>query len=211
MILSEAKKYFRVWSKWYWPCHCILEATFGTKIPESFLPYRKEILEEALNTVAKYYFDNGNHKASTDIQNMIVYIWLYTNDNEALGEFTKTLSNPKTQEVRLIFIDGFRNSWSTWLEKQYEVDLEHIRPEKVYLIGGKQELINNGKPYYGTKEKMLDNIAGKWEMVLLLCEPSFKEPPTEVNEETFIETMVELGVSEETISDFINYEVNWED
>lgn len=44
---------------------------FGV-VPESFLPYSAEILEEALNIIAKDYFDAGDKRTSENIENLMI-------------------------------------------------------------------------------------------------------------------------------------------
>jgi hypothetical protein len=56
MTPIEAEEIFKVWKEWYWPCHFLLDSVFGPGIPESFLPYPKDVLEEALNIIAKRYY-----------------------------------------------------------------------------------------------------------------------------------------------------------
>jgi len=118
MTITEANKIFKVWKKWCWPCHYILQSIFISKIPESFLPYSQDILEEALNIVAKQYHDAGDVKASKNIQETIVYLWLYTKDKAALQEASGILSNPKMMEAVLMHISNYKKDWIDWLERQ---------------------------------------------------------------------------------------------
>ena len=118
MTFTEANKIFKNWGKWYWPCHFILHSIFLNKIPESFLPYPQDVLEEALNIVAKHYHDVGDIKASKNIQESIVSIWTYTKDEEALQQASEVLSNPKMRKVMLTYITNYKNDWTDWLGKQ---------------------------------------------------------------------------------------------
>lgn len=121
MTFDEADKMFQVWRKWYWPCHTILHSIFGGRIPISYCPYPVDTLEEALNIIAKYYFDTGDHKTSKLIQESIVSLWEYTEDEAALEEVSKKLSNPEMREIALIYISNYKKDWEKWLEKQDEV------------------------------------------------------------------------------------------
>lgn len=118
MEFSEADKIFKTWSKWYWPCHFILHATFISKIPESFLPYPKDTLEEALNIIAKDYHDKGNLEISRGIQGAIAYLGSYVEDEEALGQAFQTFSDPKMKEVALLYIANYKRDWIKWLDQQ---------------------------------------------------------------------------------------------
>ena len=118
MNIIEADKIFKNWSKWFWPCHFILHSIFLSKIPESFLPYPKDVLEEALNITAKLYYDAGDFQASKDIQSSIAYLYRYTKDEEALQQASKSFSNPKMRETILLYIARYKKDWTSWLGKQ---------------------------------------------------------------------------------------------
>lgn len=66
MTFEEANKIFKRWQS-YQEIADKLGQLFIV-VPESFLPYPVEILEEALNIVAKGYFDSGDKKAADNIQ-----------------------------------------------------------------------------------------------------------------------------------------------
>jgi hypothetical protein len=123
MTFDEANKIYRVWRKWYWPINFILESIFLTKKPESFLPYPKEVLEEALNIVAKYYFENGKIKHSKLIQDSIPAIWEYTNDEESFKQASVILAQPEMWEAILIHIAKFQDDWLKWLNEQDDFKL----------------------------------------------------------------------------------------
>lgn len=88
--------------------------------------------------------------------------------------------------------------------------LESRKSGKSYMIG---EFKDTGEPYYGMVRgsKMLVNDNGNWKIsVLLACGEGFTETTIKVDEETFIKTMLSLGVSKEKIDEFIAYEIDWE-
>jgi len=118
MNIIEADNIFKNWNQWYWPCHFILHSIFLSKIPESFLPYPQDVLEEALNVVAKHYHDIGDLKASNNIQESIAFLCAYTKDEEALQSAHENFSNPVL--VRLIhnYIKNYKKDWISWLGKQ---------------------------------------------------------------------------------------------
>lgn len=118
MTLAEANKIFKNWGQWYWPCHFILHSIFLSKIPESFLPYPQNVLEEALNIVAKHYRDNGDLQASGNIQESIASLGAYTKDEEALQQASGSFSNPKMRAVMLTYIVNYKKDWISWLDKQ---------------------------------------------------------------------------------------------
>jgi len=120
MTFVEANKIFQVWKSWYWPFDFILGSVFLAKKPKSFLPFPEEVLEEALNIVAKYYFDAGDIKLSKLIQESIPAIWQYTDDEAAFKEASATFSKPEMREIILLHINKFKNDWINSLIKQKE-------------------------------------------------------------------------------------------
>ena len=118
MTFTEADKIFQIWRKWYWPFDFILHSIFLGKIPESFLPYPKDVLEEALNIVAKHCYEIGDSQYSKLIQDSIVALWEYTKDENAFQQAAESLANPEMREVMLIHISNFKNDWINWLNKQ---------------------------------------------------------------------------------------------
>lgn len=118
MNIIEADKIFKNWSKWYWPCHFVLHSIFLSKVPESFLPYPQDVLEEALNIVAKHHYDNGDFQISKDIQESIASLCAYTKDEEALQQASENFSTPKIREAILIYIANYKKDWISWLVKQ---------------------------------------------------------------------------------------------
>lgn len=122
MTLDEAEKIFSVWSKWYWPCHFILRTVFMGTIPESYLPYPQHVLEEALQIVAKRYYDSGDIETAEIINHSMCFCLPYAKDKEAYEQATKNFSNPEIIEVLKYSIDSFK--------KDYEKYLEQIDSEK---------------------------------------------------------------------------------
>lgn len=118
MTFAEANKIFKIWSGWYWPSHFILHSIFLSKIPESFLPYPQDILEEALNIVARQYYDNGDLQNSKKIQESIASLASYTKDEDALQQASESLSNAKKRDVILFYVLNFKKDWKKWLDKQ---------------------------------------------------------------------------------------------
>jgi hypothetical protein len=97
------------------------------------------------------------------------------------------------------------NDYYSFLERNKELG-------RKYEVGGKQGFSNPGVSYYGSGSKALSkNENGEWDIGVSACGPDFEENPRVVDEETFIRTMLELGVSKEKINEFIAYEVNWDD
>jgi len=107
--------------------------------PPSFLPYPIEILEEALNIVAKEYSDAGDRKRASDIQEMMLtqlasyhlktngadglgYTDLPMTDEEALKQMQRTLDlilgDPSLKDVILKNLKKSQESWMEFRSKQ---------------------------------------------------------------------------------------------
>jgi len=82
-------------------------------IPKSFLPYPEEILEEALNIVAKSYFDAGNSKTSNAIQETIASLLFYKRDEEVFDEITRSIIR-KDPKVKKALLNGLKESQDSW-------------------------------------------------------------------------------------------------
>jgi hypothetical protein len=129
MTKEKAQKIFRSWQE-YQEIADKLHTIF-TIVPESFLPYPVEVLGEALNVIAKDYFDAGNKETADAIQKtMVRYLTGYhlsfsdgmlaatelkLTDAEALKRMKKSLDlmldNPKLLEVQLKNLRKSRDSW----------------------------------------------------------------------------------------------------
>jgi hypothetical protein len=100
--------------------------------PPSFLPYPVEMMEEAINVVAKEYLDAGDHKTANEIQEMAAcHLAGYylkgassggvsasakcLSDEEALKEMRKTLDllieNPSLMKTVLANLKASQTSW----------------------------------------------------------------------------------------------------
>ena len=85
-------------------------------IPASFLPYPSDTLEEALNIIAKDYFDSGDIERSKIIQSTIAaYLWSVKNDDEAITKMKKTIDlieqNPELKKTLLKSLKECQDNW----------------------------------------------------------------------------------------------------
>ncbi len=121
MTLVEAQKIFRNWQ-----VHLELFdklRTIFTVFPESFLPYPVSVLEEALNIVAKDFYERGDTSAAADIQRLMAYhiggLYLdekMLDDEQALLEMKRRLdlifSDEELKKVLLMNLKRVRDSWA---------------------------------------------------------------------------------------------------
>jgi hypothetical protein len=85
-------------------------------VPESFLPYPYDTLEEALNIIAKDYFDSGDAERSKIIQStMASYLFSVKSDDEAITQMKKTIDlieqNPELKKKILKSLKDCQESW----------------------------------------------------------------------------------------------------
>lgn len=113
MTKEQADKIFKEWQAYVEIADKL--SNIFTVVPESFLPYPLKTMEEALNIVAKKYFDSGNKEMSKNIQETMVSWLNCKEDEEALILMKKdlelTLSNKDLREVRL---ENLRRSSKSW-------------------------------------------------------------------------------------------------
>lgn len=116
MTLETANVVFKKWQE-YIEINDKLTKIF-TSLPESFLPYPIEILEEALNIVAKKYFDAGDFKTSRDIQRIMATLLFYKDDEDAIKEISDNIIL-KTPELRMAYLKNLKEARDSWanLEK----------------------------------------------------------------------------------------------
>lgn len=101
MTLEEADIIRKDWGKFLEITNGSLMMLFFTKIPESFLPYPKETIEEALNVVAEHFHNLGNAEAVNTVQATIPFLMSYVPDKEAIEQLKTNLSNQKYVDVIL--------------------------------------------------------------------------------------------------------------
>lgn len=82
--------------------------------------------------------------------------------------------------------------------------------QKTYQVGGIRKGIGDGKPYYGQGAKTLVETKAGWKICISPMQSNFLQEPKEVDEQTFIDLMVSLGVPIGKVYEFIDYEIDWE-
>lgn len=119
MTISEADEIFKVWQQWFWPFHSLLDSIFRLAgIPESFLPYPKETIDEALEIMLYHYKDTMEPEILKAIEVTKSYLGMYDNDKDALDTLIKYLSGPGMIETTSNNIKQFTTEWLNWQKKQ---------------------------------------------------------------------------------------------
>lgn len=115
MEVERAQRVVDIWGKHLEHCYGKLNMIFMAKIPESFLPFPKDVIEEATNIVAKHWFDVGNKEASTKIQSTISFLGFYEEDEKALLNAAKNFNDKKFRDA---ILPAFKKLQSEWLYSQ---------------------------------------------------------------------------------------------
>lgn len=111
MTLEEANKIVRVWGTYLEYVHEKLNFVFGSSVPESFLPFSKDVLEEAINIVTEHYYNLDDQKAVKDLQGSVGYLFKYKDDEKAVLQTAKMFNNKKWRESILPTFKDFQNKW----------------------------------------------------------------------------------------------------
>jgi len=101
MTFNEADKMVRIYGRYLEYCSHIL-MIFGSHLPESFLPFPKDTLEEALNIVAEHYHKAGDQHGVKLIQEVAACLPWYGDDEESLLEVAKKINDPKCRKEFLL-------------------------------------------------------------------------------------------------------------
>ena len=107
MHLKDADKIVQEWGKHLEYVYSKLAVVFMAHIPESFLPYPKIIIEEAINIVISHYQNIGNAQAVRGLKTVAAYLHCYKDDEEALVEASSSFGNKELRKVILSELKEF--------------------------------------------------------------------------------------------------------
>jgi hypothetical protein len=118
MTFDEAEKVFNSWRS-YVEISDKLSKIFS-KLPESFLPYPKDISEEALNIMAERYWNNGDKETSKAIQTIQATLCEYVKDEEALEQMARALDlTVKHPDLKQTILEVLKECKDSWLKQTY--------------------------------------------------------------------------------------------
>lgn len=116
MTFDKASKIFERWQQ-YQEIHTKLISIFSI-IPESFLPYPSDELEEALNIIAKHFFDSGNHEMSKVIETSKAGLFCYLADEEALTYIERRLASfSQHSDIKDTYLASLKRAKDSWTEQ----------------------------------------------------------------------------------------------
>lgn len=114
MKLEEASKIVNIWGIHLEYFFGKLLFVFGAKIPESFLPFPAETIEEAVNIIAEQHHNNGNQEAVEALQSTLGNLVGYVDDKEAVERAAEFFTDPKWQEKML---PAFKKAQQDWMNQ----------------------------------------------------------------------------------------------
>jgi hypothetical protein len=117
MTLNEASKITQIWGRYLEYVSGKLIFVFGASIPESFLPFTKDTLEEALNIMIEYHHKRGNQRVVEHIQAGAAHLIAYVDDEEAILQAAKNFNNPGWRKALLPAFKKFQSDWIKTQEK----------------------------------------------------------------------------------------------
>lgn len=117
MTTQEADKVVKIWGKYLEHVYGRLNTLFFNaddfdyRIPESLLPYSKEVLEEALGLMDRYYSETNNIKGSVLMRETAFILDRFGDDDKALQDAARVFSNSQKREERISHLKEWQETW----------------------------------------------------------------------------------------------------
>ncbi len=115
-VYESWKNYVEVADKW--------SRLFMCSIPESFLPYPKEEIEEALNITAERYWNIGDKETSEAIKTTIAgFLWDHKKDEDVINSLSKMLKMMEdSPELKATLLEKSKEGRDSWLKQTRLLD-----------------------------------------------------------------------------------------
>jgi hypothetical protein len=110
-IIQFVEEVVHVWGRYLEWVHPKINLIFLPRIPESFLPFPKEILLECLSIMANHYSKTGNQRRVELMLETAPYLHLYVDDEEALLQAAKHFNDPEWRKAILPAFKSFQEEW----------------------------------------------------------------------------------------------------
>lgn len=118
LTLEEAQNIVHVWGV-YLEHSGGLRFLFGISIPESLLPYPRDILQGALNKMEAFYYEQGEHDKVKLLEGTEMMLMEYAEDGEAIKESLSHFSDKKWQDA---MTKGLQDYQKTQADKGFLVN-----------------------------------------------------------------------------------------
>jgi len=111
MTLEKAQKIVNIWGIYIEYFQSKLTILFRNHIPESFLPFPKETLEDAINIIAEYYHNSEDKKAVNVLEESACWLTTYVKDEEAILKTINFFNDKKKRDAILPAFKEFQDKW----------------------------------------------------------------------------------------------------
>lgn len=101
MNLKLTEAIMHDWGKFLELSHSSLMMFFLSEIPEAFLPYPKEKIEEALLIAEKHFFSIGDEEMTKNLETVRSALLFYAEDEKAFKSFLERVKNKEFMEKLL--------------------------------------------------------------------------------------------------------------
>lgn len=111
MTIREAGKIVEIWGRYLEFCSKLI-VVFGHKIPDSFLPFPKDILDEAIDIIIDQYHKEGNKHMINVLEESRYDLYIrYVNDEEALINAAEMFSNSELRQALATSLKELQQEW----------------------------------------------------------------------------------------------------
>ncbi len=111
MDIKKAQKIVHIWGVHMEYFQSKLTIIFSSQIPESFLPFPKATLEEAINIIAKHYHNMGDKEAVNTLERSAAWLSAYEDDEKAILKMIKFFNDKKMRDAILPAFKEFQDKW----------------------------------------------------------------------------------------------------
>ncbi len=115
MTHQEAKKIFKEYQD-YMEIHSKMNLLFAS-LPESFLPYSVDVINEALNIIAESFNNKGDNNSINKIRETQKFLFIYDVDEKALMSMTRKLNIiQEDKRFKELFLKRLKENKEDWLK-----------------------------------------------------------------------------------------------
>lgn len=111
MTLDEIDKILPIWGKFLEYTHGRLVLIFSTHIPESLLPFPKELLYEVFKLAEEQFQKMGDKRAAELMKESPGWLMWYVDDEDALLRAGKDFNDPKRRKLMITMLKDGQKNW----------------------------------------------------------------------------------------------------
>ncbi|MGI6348258.1 MAG: hypothetical protein ACOXZ1_03660 [Patescibacteria group bacterium] len=115
MKFEEANKIFKEWIDFSEIGEKLTKFFLISGVPESFLPYSRDVLENSLNIVAEHYFNVRDYEKSNLIQKSIALLAFFEKDDIVYDKLVNS-SILKEEKIKEAILNNLKKTKDCWNE-----------------------------------------------------------------------------------------------